>query len=120
MPFKRQKTPRIALQGEGLTAAMASIGMNFAAPPTADANIEDTLLAASVEALAQGDLRTLALLTTWLGIHASRVNVDRLRRLLAAQESERVRAYWAAVGTWLAKDRRFLPLTRLYRGERLD
>ncbi len=120
MPFKRQKTPLISLHGEALTAAMASIGMNFAAPPTAEANIEDTLLAASVEALTQGDLRTLALLTTWLGIHSARVNVDRLRSLIAVQESERVRAYWAAVGTWLAKDRRVLVLARLYRGERID
>jgi hypothetical protein len=49
---------------------MASIGMNVAAEPSeAPANIEDTLVGASVAGMEGGDLRTLAVLVTWLGQH---------------------------------------------------
>lgn len=43
---------------------------------------------------------------SWLGVHHSYVNADRLIRLARAESSERVRAYWAAIASWLAKDRR--------------
>jgi len=102
---------------------MAGIGMNFAATPDADANIEDTLVAASVEALERADLRVLAMLTTWLGVHHPWVNVDRLSRAVRAVgacEADRVRAFWASVGRWLSKDRRFARLIGLYRGQPID
>ncbi len=103
-----------------LTARMAGIGMNFAAEPEKDANIEDTLVHASEIGMDEGDLRVLSVLTTWMGLHHQHVNADRLVRVVAQHASERVRAYWAAVAAWLAKDRRFTRLARAYEGEPVD
>lgn len=84
--------------------------MNFAAVSVGDADIEGTLLHASVAGIDGGDLRVLAVLTTWLGVHHARVNAERLVRLVAGHPSPRVRAYWSAVAAWLAKDRRLARL----------
>jgi hypothetical protein len=87
--------------------------MTFTADAAADApNIEDTLLAASIEGMDRDDLRVLAVLVTWLGAHHARINADRLIRAVLAHPSDRVRAFWAGIGEWLAKDRR---LVRLYK-----
>jgi hypothetical protein len=102
-----------------LTARMAGIGMNFATTPERDADIEGTLVQASVLGMDEADLRVLSVLTTWLGVHHAYVNADRLIRLVAQQESARVRAYWSAVATWLAKDRRFARLGA-YEGAAVD
>jgi hypothetical protein len=78
------------------------------------ANIEDTLLAASLEGLA-GDGRVLSLLVDWLEIHHSRINADRLVqmvRTLSKKESEKFKAFWAAMAQWL-NDNRFAKLKRL-------
>ena len=103
-----------------LTARMAGIGMNFAAKPRPDADFEATLVHASSLGMDDGDLRVLSVLTTWLGVHHAHVNADRLVRLAAAETSERVRAYWAAIASWLAKDRRFARLNTAYDGPRVD
>jgi hypothetical protein len=95
---------------------MVGIGMNFAANAEADADIESTLLHASVLGLEEGDLRVLAVLTTWLSMHHPHVNADRLVRLVGAHPSERVRAYWAAIAMWLRKDRRLARLASAYKG----
>lgn len=81
MPFSRALAPARAPDEEALTRQMAGIGMAFAAPPEPDANIEDTLLFASVAGMEQGDLRVLAVLTTWLGVHAPCVLADRIVQL---------------------------------------
>lgn len=94
--------------------------MNFASTAERDADLEPTLVHASQLGMDDGDLRVLSVLTTWLGIHHAHVNADRLVRLAAANTSERVRAYWAAVAVWLAKDRRFARLDTAYRGPRVD
>jgi hypothetical protein len=70
--------------------------------------------------MVDGDLRVLSVLTTWLGMHHARVNADRLVRFVTAHDSERVRAYWAAVAAWLRNDRRLLRLARAYRGAPVD
>jgi len=44
------------------------------------------------------------------------VNADRLVRLVGAHPSQRVRAYWSAMATWLGKDRRFARLVVAYAG----
>jgi hypothetical protein len=62
----------------------------------------------------------LAVLTTWLGLHGARVNVERVRKLVKARGSPRTKAYWAAVGRWLAKDRRYARLAKLHRGNPVD
>jgi hypothetical protein len=118
--YRRQVRPAVALTGDALTAAMVGIGMNFAAKGARNPNIEDTLLFASKEALDKDDLRVLSVLVTWLGIHANWINADRLIRLVAEEEGPRVRSFWAAVGHWLKTDRRYVRLSILYRGQRLD
>lgn len=120
MGFKRTLGPPALLQGDTLTAAMVGIGMNFAAPPAPNPNIEDTLLAASVEGLDHEDFRVLSVLVSWLDIHAAWVNADRMTTLASQPSSDRVRAFWSAVGAWLSKDRRFARMARIYTGPRLD
>jgi hypothetical protein len=103
-----------------LTARMVGIGMNFAAEPRVDADIESTLLHASEVGMIEGDLRVLSVLTTWMGVHHARVNADRLVRLVGEHPANRVRAYWSAVAVWLGKDRRLTRLAKAYRGEPVD
>jgi len=94
--------------------------MRFAATPNWHANIEDTLVSASVEGMENDDLRVLAVLVEWLGVHHAWVNADRLIRAVREQDAQRLRAFWAAVGQWLDKDRRLRRLTETYHGPRLD
>ena len=119
MAFSRAFSPA-PLSSGALTSAMAGIGMNFAAPAAGEPNIEDTLLFASVEGMDKGDLRVLAVLVTWFGVHAPRVNADRFTRLVAAHESARVRALWSALANWQGADRRFARLAGAYAGPRID
>lgn len=105
---------------DALTARMVGIGMNFAASSEVDADIESTLLHASRLGMEDGELRVLAVLTTWLGVHHAHVNADRLTQLVRVHPSERVRAYWAAVATWLRRERRLAPLASTYEGAPID
>lgn len=119
MAFSRKaQEPRPA--SEVLTARMVGIGMNFATKAARDADIEPTLVHASQLGMDDSDLRVLSVLTTWLGVHHAHVNADRLVRLVAAETSERVRAYWAAIASWLAKDRRLARIGTAYAGARID
>jgi hypothetical protein len=120
MGFKRTLGPPALIEGDALTAAMVGIGMNFAAPPALNPNIEDTLLAASAEGLDHEDFRVLSVLVSWLDIHAAWINADRLTILASRQSSDRLQAFWSAVGVWLSKDRRFARMARIYHGPRLD
>lgn len=120
MGFKRTLGPPALIEGDALTAAMVGIGMNFAAPPAPDPNIEDTLLAASVEGLDHEDFRVLSVLVSWLETHAAWINADRMTTLASRQSSDRLQAFWSAVGAWLSKDRRFARMARIYHGPRLD
>jgi len=103
-----------------LTARMVGIGLSFVAEPEVDADIESTLVFASVAGMDEDDLRVLSVLTTWLGVHHAHVNADRLVRLVSEQPSERVRAYWASIAAWLHKDRRLARLSALYDGAAVD
>jgi hypothetical protein len=120
MGFSRIHAPLAPPAAEALTAAMVGIGMNFAASSAKDPNIEDTLLFASIEAMEGNDLRVLALLVSWFGVHSAWVNADRLTALVESAESPRVRALWAALARWQARDRRFARLGGVYAGDRLD
>lgn len=120
MAHKRHATAEGLPHGDALTGACVGIGMLFAAPAVRDANIEDTLVAASVEGMEGDDLRMLAMLLTWLGVHHERVHADRLVRAVQMQTSPRVRAFWAAVATWLERDRRFTKLAEGRPEERVD
>ena len=119
MAFSRT-TPEPRPSADVLTARMAGIGMNFAAEPERDADLESTLVHAAQLGMDDGDLRVLSVLTTWLGVHHAYVNADRLIRLARAETSERVRAYLSAIASWLAKDRRLARLRTSFRGPRVD
>jgi hypothetical protein len=121
MPFSRVVAPAAPPDEHSLTAALVSIGMNFAADPSArPANIEDTLLFASERGMEHADLRVLAVLVTWFGVHHPWVNADRLTRLVTAQSSTRVRALWAGLAQWQRTDHRFARLGRLQQAPRVD
>lgn len=120
MAFSRPTRADMLPPPDDLTAQLVGIGMNLAAKPRVDADIEATLVHASASGMVEGDLRVLSLLTTWLGVHHAHVNADRLVRFVATHASERVRAYWSAVATWLRKDRRFARLVNMYDGAPVD
>lgn len=110
MAFKRASATAEPLSGDDLTGAMVGIGMLFAAEGLPDSDIEATLVGASIEGMEKGDLRTLAMLMTWLEVHSDRINADRLIRLVGTRPEARARAFWAAVGRWFSTDRRFARL----------
>ncbi len=122
MPYSRSIEPVATPDATELTASLVGIGMNLAgsAQPASEPNIEDTLLFASAEAMEHPDLRLLALVVTWFGVHAPWVNADRLTRLAMAHPSVRARALWAALARWQGSDRRFLRLRKAYRGPRIE
>jgi hypothetical protein len=120
MGFKRQILPIYEELGETLLSCYVGMGMNFSSKISKDPNIEDTVLAASIEGLEHDDLRVLSILTTWLGIHSSVLNVDRLTHIVSCCPKERVKAYWAAIAIWLSKDHRFKKIASLYDGPIID
>ncbi len=107
-------------ESKTLIADMVGIGMNFAAAPNPDTKIEETLVRASALGMDEHDLRVLSVLSTWLGVHHDYLNADRLVRCVSEHASARVHAYWAAVGTWLGKDRRLTRLRKFYDGAAVD
>jgi len=113
MAYKRATAPTQLLQGDELTAAMVGIGVGFAATAAPQPNIEDTLLAASIEGMEEDDLRLLSTLTTWLGVHHQRINASRFIRIVSLRREVRVLAYWAAVAHWLKQDRRLSKFAQL-------
>ncbi|QDV05169.1 hypothetical protein Poly30_06650 [Planctomycetes bacterium Poly30] len=99
---------------------MVGVGFLLSAAAEPDADIETTLVHASSAGMDDNDLRVLAILTTWLGVHSARVNTERLARAVAEHSSPRVRAYWSAVCTWLGDDKRFARIVAPIAGERID
>ena len=120
MAFRRLLSPPAPPEGVDLTRVLAGIGMAFAAEAAREPNLEDTLFAASLEGMDHADLRVLALLLSWLEVHAAWVNADRLTRLVTQTPSGRARAFWSAVARWLGKDRRFARLAHIHEGPDLD
>jgi hypothetical protein len=120
MSFSRAIAPKTGPGHDELTAAMVGIGMRFAASGAVSPNIEDTLFFASKEGMDRDDLRSLALLVTWFGVHSAWVNADRLTRLVKTRGSARVQAFWSALAGWQFKDRRFARLMALATKERIS
>jgi len=120
MGFRRATGPARALAGDELTSAMVGVGIGLAASATRNPNIEDVVLATSVEGLEHDDLRVLALLVTWLGVHCAGLNADRLTSIVRGHASARVRAFWSAIAQWRAKDRRFARMAKSYAGRPID
>ncbi len=120
MSYHRNEKPLKLLKGEELTSALTGMGLCFATKALVNPKIEDTLIAASIEGIENKDFRLLSILTTWLEVHHPWVNVDRLFRALKAGNRETIYPYWAAIGNWLEKDRRFLRVAKLYKGKPID
>lgn len=119
MAHRRIVRPR-PIEDDELTAAMVGIGMQFGGHGARDPNIEDTLLAAATAGMENDDLRVLSILTTWFGVHARYVIASRFIKIVSACESERVRAYAAALATWHSADHRFAPLAQSNGRGRID
>ena len=110
-----------ALDTDSLTAAMTGIGMAFAAQQSVEADIEDTLLFASIEAMERDDLRVLSLLVNWFFVHSRGVDAERLPELVRSQQSVRVCALWSGLASAVAtSDARFITLATLHHGPRID
>jgi hypothetical protein len=120
MAFSRELAPEQVPGHDALTSAMAGIGMGFAASATPEPNIEDTLFFASSEAVERSDLRVIAMLVSWFGVHHEWVHADRLTKLVSTRGSERSWALWTAIARWQGSDRRYARLAARYRGPRLD
>lgn len=120
MAFSRTTPLGKRPDAKALTSNMVGIGMNFAAEPNSSAPVEETLVHVSELGMEDHDLRVLAVLTTWLGVHHGYINADRLVRCVSVHPSYRVRAFWAAIAHWLSKDRRFARLVKLYGRSRVD
>jgi len=112
MAFKRHLLPDAFAEGEALTRDLVGIGFVLSSRGHRNANIENTLVAASIEGMA-GDYRTLSLLSQWLEIHLPYVNADRLVRLVSSSNDLRVRAFWSAIAQWQVTDKRFARLIKL-------
>lgn len=115
MVFKRTLLPDSFPTGDSLTSNFIGIGFRLNGTPNWNANIEDTLIAASIEGVA-GDGRVLSLLVDWMGVHYTRVNADRLVQMvlqLNKKQPKLFSIFWAAVSQWLHSDVRFARLGKL-------
>ncbi len=121
MSFKRVLHPLEFATGNKLTSDLVGIGFRLAAPtPNEEPNIEDTLVAASIEGIVREDFRVLALLVDWLSIHVDRVNVDRLTKLVASLPYKPVKAFWAGIAHWQRTDPRMKKLRKVHPKQRVD
>lgn len=119
MSFKRQNVPTAFASSGLLTSQLVKIGFLFAADPAPEEpNIENTLIAASLEGL-NGDYRALSLLVDWISIHVGQLNVDRLVKILKELKNPKLRAFWSSIAQWQKSDPRLRKLSRIYRGERV-
>ena len=112
MGFSRRIAPPAPPAPDALAAAMAGLGMAVAVAPLPQANIEDTVLAASRAGMEDDDYRVLGLLAAWLDVHRPCLNADRLVRLIGALPAGRTTAFWHAQAVrWRAdaRWRRLLP-----------
>lgn len=122
MSFSRSFLPQKFPQGDELTSHLIGIGIRLNGRAKRNGNIEDLLVASSLEGLA-GDGRLLSLLIDWIEIHSARINADRLVKMVIALKSkqdERFIIFWAAIAEWLANDIRFAKLRKLAPKTRFD
>jgi len=120
MAYRRPTAPVPRPSGAALTRRLGGVGFALAARADRRADIEVTLVHASELGMDEGDLRTLSVLTTWLGTHERIVCVDRLRRFLVRHPSSRVRAYWASLASAGTFEERLAPLVGLHEVEPVD
>ena len=114
MSFKRERCPQRYAEGDELTSHMIGIGMMFSGKPSRNPNIENTLVAASIEAFEKKDGRVRSMLADWFHVYHQWVNADRLISLVLTLENDLARRYWCALSQWKCKDTRFKRLAGLY------
>jgi len=111
--------------GKALDADLATLGFNLAFDEwPMDPDIEKTLIACSYEAIYFDNARNGGLLVDWITAHHSKLNVDRLIKLITQLHEEPlfwVKAFWCANAQRLEKkDTRFRRLADFYRGQEFD
>lgn len=120
MGYKREILPIKFAEKDELSKDMAGIGFIITAHESKDPNIEDTLIAVSLEGL-NGDFRSLSLLVNWLEIHRDMINADRLIKMIySLKKNQRVLCFWSACAKNILLDPRFKKLKKLYKGKRID
>jgi hypothetical protein len=119
MSFKREILPRKFSSLDDLSKDMAGLGFLITSEPSENPNIEDTILAVSIEGL-KGEHRSLSLLVNWLEVHSGALNANRLIRMVTLLEDERLVCFWSALSKHILADFRFTKLKKLYKGKRLD
>lgn len=121
MAFKRILVASKYASKDKLNSDLAAIGVLLAAPVSqAEPNIEDTLMAASIEGIQEDDYRLLSLVADWFEIHSVRINVDRLTKIVEACNNWKIKAWWTALAQTKTEDWRFKKLQKIYAGERFD
>lgn len=98
MTYKRKIIPQYYATGDELTSQMIGIGFHLFGQVKKNANIENTLVATSIEGM-RGDWRVLGLLVDWLDVHVDRVLADRLVHMVLELDSKafkKVRLFWCA------------------------
>jgi hypothetical protein len=120
MAFRRNDTHPLSLDDAALTAALVGIGINFGGIGAINPNIEDTLILASIQGMEHDDLRIVAALVSWFGLHHAAINASRFNQLVSAQSSIRVRALWQSLATWQCQDRRFTEFVKVKGKKRID
>lgn len=122
MTYKRNIIPASYALGDELTSHLIGIGFRLFGEQVQNPNIEDTLIAASIEGI-QGDFRILSLLVDWLEIHGNKILADRLTNLvlnLDQKKFKHVRLFWAAFAQMRLTDSRFKKLLSLAPSRRTD
>lgn len=124
MSYKRSILPIEFKSGSELDNDLNAIGINIACnKPTQDPNIEDTLVAASMEGVSKNDGRLLSLLIDWLEVHYERINVSRLTDivvLLNETQHRFVKIFWCANAQRFTTDIRFKHLASIIKKDRID
>lgn len=122
MAFRRGAGPEPTRGPVDLGQDLAGIGMRFVTAPNWQADIERTLVLASVEGMERSSLRVLSVLVTWLTVHWRSVIPGRIQRAVEERNLVRTQVFWASIGRGLLRlDHRFSPLARMaVPAERLD
>ena len=120
MSYKRKILPNKFAEKNELSQDMAGIGFLITANESKNPNIEDTLIAISLEGL-KGDYRSLALLVNWLELHQDAINADRLIKMInLLRKNERFLCFWSACAKNILVHSRFKKLTKFYKKKRMD
>lgn len=120
MSYTRKILPSKFAEKDKLSQDMAGIGFLITAIESKNPNIEDTLIATSLEGL-KGDYRSLSLLINWLEIHQDVINADRLIKMIYfLRKNERFLCFWSACAKNILVHSRFKKLKKIYKGTRID